>query len=875
MATKLRKFSYNIFVKVIIFLLTAGCITMAGRALFKVMIADVLFSRNYGVNYNYVEDFKSSSSFAEMVSDDVEKIQVYMEVYHGDEEYVKSGKAWADHEAQLRAGSEQNMQDEITQKVRYYMQNYALSDIELPSEPNADNVENNPDSDTTTVNASENDSSESIYTLENAEKVLDAYYYELLVNEVNYIRSDAEKTLENNINSEKREFLNKYEELKNEIESLENFQFIYDDGTCFMTNIDGVGKREDRNYTQDISSFPFAISSDGMVINNADIPSYISSSIAERNTFSGNITFGINTYFTSSDKYQTASQNYMQNYSLFTDSLFFGSISAFGAVMGIIYLMITAGRKDKNSPVEEAAIDRCFHDLHFIISGTIIFLIGLITYTLYYTDFENLMQETANGNIEVNSINPNLFTAVTFVCAVLLLEWFMSFVRSIKLRNLIKHSLWFVIGRKIKNFFKNSYEKISTAFSSRYHFNCLKKSIIWKMILFLAVNAVFFLFGLIGIDSNEAGIFIFLCLIPAIVFNIIFFIKIFETIKNLDKIFTEIKKGSQGDFNFSLDYSKMKDPVKGFASDVENMQNGLKTAVNEAIKGERMKTELITNVSHDLKTPLTSIINYVDLLGRCDITDETAKEYIGVLSDKSEKLKKLIEDLVEASKASTGNIKITKIKMNLYELAVQAVGEHEDALAERGIEVRINTPEKQPVVLADNQKTWRIIDNLFSNVKKYSLKGSRAYITVDEKDGWGRFSIKNVSEKALDISPDELTQRFVRGDASRSTEGSGLGLSIAKSLCELQGGRFTIEIDGDLFKATLELPLVSEDEETNKKSLLEQETARRYSSQNVNLNASFNLPPDLKVSEQMAEELRRRQIDASHNFTPPTDNNNK
>ena len=791
------------------------------------------------------------------------------------QEYVKSGKAWADHEAQLRAGSEQNMQDEITQKVRYYMQNYALTDIELSSEPNADNAENNPDSATTTVDASENDSTESIYTLENAEKVLDAYYYELLVNEVNYIRSNAEKNLENNINSEKQDFLNKYEELKNEIASLENFQFIYDDGTCFFTNIEGAEKREDRNYTQDISSFPFAVSSDGMVINNAEIPSYISSSIAESSAFSQNISFGINTDFFPNDKYYKASQDYALNYDQLNDSIYTGAVCAFGAVMGIIYLMITAGRKDKNSPVEESAIDRCFHDLHFIITGALIFLVGTFTYASYLNTIESAIKKYEENVTNGFLISSDLFTAMTFICAVLLLEWFMSFVRSIKLRSLIKHSLWFVIGKKIINFFKKSYEKISTAFSSRYHFNCLKKSIIWKMILFLAVNAVFFLFGLIGIDSNEPGIFIFLCLIPAIVFNIIFFIKIFETIKNLDKIFTEIKKGSQGDFNFSLDYSKMKDPVKGFASDVENMQNGLKTAVNEAIKGERMKTELITNVSHDLKTPLTSIINYVDLLGRCDITDETAKEYIGVLSDKSEKLKKLIEDLVEASKASTGNIKITKIKMNLYELAVQAVGEHEDALAERGIEVRINTPEKQPVVLADNQKTWRIIDNLFSNVKKYSLKGSRAYITVEEKDGWGRFSIKNVSEKALDISPDELTQRFVRGDASRSTEGSGLGLSIAKSLCELQGGRFTIEIDGDLFKATLELPLVSEDEETNKKSLLEQETARRYSSQNVNLNASFNLPPDLKVSEQMAEELRRRQIDASHNFTPPTDNNNK
>ena len=871
MATKLRKFSYSIFVKVIIFLLTAGCIAMAGRALFKIAIVDICFAQNYGVDYSYTEDFKLSSSFAEMVSDDVEKIQIYMEVYHGDEEYVKSGKAWADHEAQLRAGSEQKVQDEITEEIKYYIDNYSLDDIEIPSTTVPNNSDRNPDSYTTDVFASENNNEENIYTLENAKNVLDEYYYKNLENEINSIKSIEESSLNNQLTSDKQNFLSRYEELKNEINSLENFQFIYDDGTCFFTNIDGVEKREDRNYTQDVSNFPFAVSSDGMVINEAEIPSYISSSIAERCTMSGNITFGINTYFMASDKYQMASQAYYQNYSNFTDSLFFGSISAFGAVMGIIYLMITSGRKDKNSPVEEAAIDRCFHDLHFIITVTIISLISVFTYTLYYSDISNTINNLTNDNLSYHSISPNLFTAITFICAVLFLEWFMSFVRSIKLRSLIKHSLWFVIGKKIINFFKKSYEKISTAFSSRYHFNCLKKSVVWKLVLFFSVNIIFIF---IGMASNDAGILFFLCVLPDSAFNIIFFIRNFETIKNLDKIFTEIKKGSQGDFNFSLDYSKMKEPVKGFARDVENMQNGLKTAVNEAIKGERMKTELITNVSHDLKTPLTSIINYVDLLGRCDITDETAKEYIGVLSDKSEKLKKLIEDLVEASKASTGNIKITKIKMNLYELAVQAVGEHEDALAERGIEVRINTPEKQPVVLADNQKTWRIIDNLFSNVKKYSLKGSRAYITVDEHDGWGRFSIKNISEKALDISPDELTQRFVRGDASRSTEGSGLGLSIAKSLCELQGGRFTIEIDGDLFKATLELPLASEDEEANKKSLLENETAHRYSSQNVNLNASFNLPPDLKVSEQMAEELRRRQIDASHNFTSSTDTNN-
>lgn len=874
MATKLRKFSYNIFVKVVIFLLTAGCIAMAGREIFKMVLIDVLFTRNYAVDYNYVEDYFSSSSFYNMVGADIDKIETYMKVYHGDEEYVKSGNAWADYEAQLKDDCEKEIERKTAEKVKYYIDVYGVSNDEDAT------VFHDSSDETVPSTSPDNSALSTVYTLENAKLVLDDYYYGLLENEVKFINDDEKYTLKTNISDKKRDFLNNYENIKKEIERLKNFKFVYDDGNLFLTNIDGLEKREDGNYSNSLSVFPYCVSSDGMVINNLNVPSYIGFEISQFCTAKGNVSIAIDSNFPSEDKYSNAYFDYSRNYEQFKNTIFFASLSGFGAFMGMIYLAVTAGRKDKNSPIEQTVIDRCFNDLHFLITGAIIFGAGL--FSIYYfdsfihTETEKIINNHAvNSSISPEVVNADFFLLIAFICAIFLLEWFMSFARSVKLRTLIKHSLWYVTVRKIAHFFKKCANKIKSELDLGYHFNCLKKSVLWKIVLFFAANAVFFLFGFIGFDSGEFGILLFLCLIPASVFNIIFFIKNFETIKNLDKIFTEIKKGSQGDFNFSLDYSKMKEPVKGFARDVENMQNGLKTAVNEAIKGERMKTELITNVSHDLKTPLTSIINYVDLLGRCDITDETAKEYIGVLSDKSEKLKKLIEDLVEASKASTGNIKITKIKMNLYELAVQAVGEHEDALAERGIEVRINTPEKQPVVLADNQKTWRIIDNLFSNVKKYSLKGTRAYITVDEKDGWGRFSIKNVSEKALDISPDELTQRFVRGDASRSTEGSGLGLSIAKSLCELQGGRFTIEIDGDLFKATLELPLVSEDEETNKKSLLEQETARRYSSQNVNLKASFNLPPDLQVSEQMAEELRRRQIDASHNFTPPTDNNNK
>lgn len=270
---------------------------------------------------------------------------------------------------------------------------------------------------------------------------------------------------------------------------------------------------------------------------------------------------------------------------------------------------------------------------------------------------------------------------------------------------------------------------------------------------------------------------------------------------------TAVSKMRQGDLNYPLKTEKMPRMLCKFGEDVVGMQDGMRTAVDEAIKGEHMKTELITNVSHDLKTPLTAIVNYVDLLKKCDISDATAQEYIGVLEEKSERLKHLIEDLVEASKATTGNLKLNFIKVNLYELAMQAVGENEDALEAAGLDVRLNTPEQEPILYADSQKTWRIIDNLISNVKKYAMPGTRVYVDVGEENGFGVFLIKNISRDPLDVPVEQLTQRFVRGDASRSTEGSGLGLSIAQSLCELQKGTLAVSMDGDLFKVTVHLPL--------------------------------------------------------------------
>ena len=247
--------------------------------------------------------------------------------------------------------------------------------------------------------------------------------------------------------------------------------------------------------------------------------------------------------------------------------------------------------------------------------------------------------------------------------------------------------------------------------------------------------------------------------------------------------------------------------LKILANNLTVKNEALDKAVAEAIKKEHMKTQLITNVSHDLKTPLTSLISYSDLLSKCDIEDEDAKKYVDVINQQSEKLKRLIEDLIEASKVSTGNVTLNKVKLNLSELAVQAIVEFTPDFEKNCNEVKFSEQETPPVVFADGTKTYRIISNLLSNAKKYSAPHTRIYASVYKEGNYGCFEIKNISKEPLNISASELTERFVRGDESRTNEGNGLGLSIAKDLCGLQNGVLDIIIDGDLFKVIVKLPV--------------------------------------------------------------------
>lgn len=243
-----------------------------------------------------------------------------------------------------------------------------------------------------------------------------------------------------------------------------------------------------------------------------------------------------------------------------------------------------------------------------------------------------------------------------------------------------------------------------------------------------------------------------------------------------------------------------------FSRSLDHMTDSIAETVAQQTKAERMRTELITNVSHDLKTPLTSIVNYIDLLAREPMQTEHAAEYLEVLQRQSARLKKLTEDLVEASKASTGNLTVDLQPTDIQVLLLQLAGEYEDRFAQRGLTLVTELPERPLPILADGRHIWRVFDNLLGNACKYSMPSTRIYLDATAENGIVRILLKNVSEHPLNLSPDELTERFVRGDVSRHTEGSGLGLSIAKDLMRLQGGTLTLQIDGDLFKAIVTFP---------------------------------------------------------------------
>lgn len=456
------------------------------------------------------------------------------------------------------------------------------------------------------------------------------------------------------------------------------------------------------------------------------------------------------------------------------------------AVSLTVFLCSVSGRRKGETVVRTNFIDKIPLDLLFCIYITIVsvmaFIYSSIDYQLYYM------------GAQANSSNQFIILAVMASFFVIFLSpIFISFIMTLATRikiggwykNTVIYFILHFIYRQFKKFF---------AFIGRciHNAHAIVKSIVFLLLFITSDIFILASFESIGILFwlIRTGIFIFIALMFALDMNI-------------------LKQGTKrmcnGDLDFKINTNNLHFDSKEIGKDFNNIGEGLSNAVSKQTQSERMKTELITNVSHDIKTPLTCIINYIDLLEKENIESEPAREYINTLHTQAYRLKKLTEDLVEASKASTGNITVNKEILDINLLLSQAIGEYEDKFHEKNIDILLLLccEKENSHILCDGQLLWRVLDNLLSNIDKYAQEHTRVYVSTERKSNSIILTFKNVSKYALNISAEELTERFVRGDSSRNTEGSGLGLSIAKNLTELQGGTFNIEIDGDLFKTII------------------------------------------------------------------------
>ena len=459
-------------------------------------------------------------------------------------------------------------------------------------------------------------------------------------------------------------------------------------------------------------------------------------------------------------------------------NLMLGAMIAFAllALCCFAFLMAAAGHRSGSDEIQPGFTER----LPFDVFTAAVAFIGVI-----------LMQLL----IEFSTAGVNILKVIAFVMVfeagvALCLWWSLSFARRLKLGNVISSCISVRIILWCWRTFKKLLAFVGDALRGM--------ALIPKATLIIfAILFVEFLW-MVGFGSG-GSFMIFSWFIERAVL-VLLTAYVLLCMKKLLKAGEEL---SQGNLDYRVDTAKMRGSLKEHGEQLNRIGEGMNKAVNERMRSEHFRTELITNVSHDIKTPLTSIINYVDLLEKEEIDNEKAREYLEVLSRQSARLKKLIDDLIEASKASTGNLNVSLERCELGVLIDQCAGEYAEKLKAAGLELVVTKPEEPVTIMADGRHMWRVFDNLLNNVCKYAMAGTRVYINLDKEAGRATVTFRNISAQQLNISGDELMERFVRGDSSRNTEGSGLGLSIARSLVQLQKGELELTVDGDLFKVTL------------------------------------------------------------------------
>lgn len=467
--------------------------------------------------------------------------------------------------------------------------------------------------------------------------------------------------------------------------------------------------------------------------------------------------------------------------------LILGTSSIVLLVMILVWLTAVAGRDGQSQEISLNWFDRWKTELA---AGAVVLAWGvpvaLFGSRTKLVSTAEAMSEWMYYEVEYAYISPSGTLAVggiiaAYTCA-MFLAGYLSLVRRIKAGTLWKNSL----SRSLIRFSKRAFASLHA---------------VWKA---AAVFTVFVLVHWLALLSNGNEYAVALMLAG----ELAIFIYMVRQAAGRQKIDMGVDKIAGGEVDYKIPLDGMGEEQRSIAEKINSIGQGLDAALEESIKSERLKTDLITNVSHDIKTPLTSIINYVNLLKQEKFDDPKIIRYLDILDEKSQRLKTLTEDVVEASKLSSGNITLEFMNINLVEIIQQTSGEFEEKFTANGLTEVMSLPEHEVIIRADGRRLWRVLANIYNNAAKYAMKGTRVYADLYTIGDAAVFSLKNISDQPLNISADELTERFIRGDISRGTEGSGLGLSIAKTLTQMQGGNFELYLDGDLFRVTLTFPQV-------------------------------------------------------------------
>ncbi|MHB8066137.1 MAG: HAMP domain-containing sensor histidine kinase [Ruminiclostridium sp.] len=766
MDIKLKNYRYSSWLKLFaIVLCVAGMLTLA-YGLLKAPYFEVAVQNT---------DFKESMICENILRDTYNQVADIAFNYKNDE-YIKSGSAINGDDIDQRKEQLISIREDKIRDIKNRYNNI-IEEIEVENS----NIDNSTGSAPTTPGNESNQRSNTLVQ-ERDEEIQEAI--KTYNDEIKTIKSDY-------IDDQLNEYHNKVENLK---KSTGVYYTVVENGKVTFSNIDDNATVEE--FYKELPLSQNITQSNAYSINSSYSYSYSTSSESYPNNHTYTYTapsFPNNAIVylgMSQEKYNTELATFNENSKEGLLGIKISSIGLLAFLIGLIYIIYASGRRVDKEGINLILIDYVYLDV------TLLITVGAIA--LCMTAFLNFIEYFFRDR---NYLNNDLLLVVLGVIisigTLIGILYVTMFTKRLKKHEVIAHTLvfkvcsWIIL--KIKSIYTNLFLKIKSISE--------KSPLAKRLILIFGAYAVITVFCISLFFVGPIGL---LGLLVIVGVNLVVVNFLLKGLKNLN----DIKDGAERIRSGELSYNIPEQGIPEFrelAETINKIADGLKTAVSSQVKSERMKSELITNVSHDLKTPLTSIITYVDLLKTEGLKSENADKYLGIIDAKSQRLKALTEDLFEAAKATSGSISVNIERLDVVALINQGLGELSDKIEASGLSFKTNFQSEKLYVNADGKLLWRVIENLLSNVFKYAMPNSRVYIDAAATAKHVSLIIKNISAYELNVNENELMERFKRGDASRHSEGSGLGLSIAKSLTELQGGSFHIDIDGDLFKATIVL----------------------------------------------------------------------